>query len=158
MIDHIAEAERLEREKEESFQRCDTDGFVSQWAAGIQADVHRLQAEIDKAGGTIDFRSLLDADGNRVPAHMVQAYCKFSHSYRSVWRVEDPDTGETLDWVPAFKNGPRSKMYKLGYSEGLESVPAKAKIMGRGTGLSGQAWASVVRLDGGYPGRKWHND
>jgi hypothetical protein len=32
-----------------------------------------------------------------------------------------------------------------------EWAPAKATILGKGRGLSGQAWAAVVRTDRGYP-------
>ena len=44
------EAAELHNRVEESFERCDTDGFLSQWANGISANVASLNAEIAETG------------------------------------------------------------------------------------------------------------
>jgi len=36
---------------EESFERSDTDGFLSQWASGITARLHEVRAEIARNCG-----------------------------------------------------------------------------------------------------------
>jgi len=50
-----AEAAQHDRDAHESFERCDTDGFVSQWASGIMGQVARANAEIAENGGTATF-------------------------------------------------------------------------------------------------------
>ena len=146
-MDHLVEAARLEERARESFERCDTDGFVSQWADGIMANVHRLQHEIDQNDGLAEFPALFDSNGDRTKAKLCRVYNRFTYQKESVWRVEDAD-GNVMHWIPAFKHGKNSKMAKLGYSEGTEMAPAKAKVLGEGYGLSGKAWAGVVRTYG----------
>jgi hypothetical protein len=147
-----AEARGNEEEKEASFQRCDTDGFLSQWANGIHASLCRLKAEVARMGGTAQFKGLYDrATGQRVRAVLVERYNKFSYSYEDVWKVMD-EAGRAVQWVPAHKQGSRSKIFQLGYVERMERAPADAQIIGRGTGLSGTAWPAVVRTDDGWSG------
>ena len=143
------EAARLDRAVDESFQRCDTDGFLSQWALGLNAEKCRMQAKIEEHGGVWDFPALFDLEGNRVRARLIRVYCKFSHDYKSVWMLLDSnDQSKAL--VTAFPKR-KSTMEKKGFREGREMAPAKATIQGSGHGLSGSAWVAIVRTDGGYP-------
>ncbi len=59
-----ADAAKHTRDADESFDRCDTDGFVSQWASGINARVAQANARIAANGGTATFWRFvaLDAD------------------------------------------------------------------------------------------------
>lgn len=50
-----AQAAQHEADAHESFERCDTDGFLTQWASGINAQVARANAEIAANGGTATF-------------------------------------------------------------------------------------------------------
>ena len=52
------EAARLEAQAHESFDRCDTDGCVSQWCDSWSARKQRTQAEIVEAGGVAIFSGL----------------------------------------------------------------------------------------------------
>src|SRR5690606_26317917 len=49
-----------DREAADSFDRCDTDGALSQWASGINAQKYRLQADIAENGGMWEFPALFD--------------------------------------------------------------------------------------------------
>ena len=66
-----SEAAKREQSAADSFDRCDTDGFLSQWASGLTARELRLQAEIEEADGLAEFRGLFDKDGNRIKAKLV---------------------------------------------------------------------------------------
>lgn len=147
------EAREHDRRAAESWQRSDTDGFVSQWASGLSAQEARFQADIVEAGGVWEFPALLDAaTGERVKAKIVRVP-GFHGGTVSKWIVLD-DADNALEWVPAFKSGPRSKLAKLGLVEGREKAPAKAALGGgSGRGLSGAASVHVIakRTDDGYP-------
>jgi hypothetical protein len=56
----------------ESFERCDTDGFLSQWAHDLGAKECEAQIKILENGGKAEFWGLFDLHGNRVPAKLIQ--------------------------------------------------------------------------------------
>jgi len=144
------DARRHEQEAADSFDRCDTDGFVTQWAHGINAEVARLQADIVEQGGTWTFQGLFDSEtGDRVKARIVRVAGYYGTTV-SKWVVLDEDDNAT-HWVPAYKSGKQSKLYKLGLEERDEVAPAKADTGGSGRGLSGNVWVYARRLDRGYP-------
>jgi hypothetical protein len=152
-----AAASKKFQDAEDSFDRCDTDGFLSQWASGISADRLRLAAEIKDNGGVWSFPVLFDLEGNRVPAKLIRVvdqYRGFGKRTRAVWALVNPANpeGSFLGFVSPSTGGKRSvaNLAAKGYVEGSETAPAAAVIQGSGTGLSGNAWAAVVRTDRGW--------
>lgn len=161
--EQLAEADRLDakaaaarQEAADSFERCDTDGFISQWASGLTARECSLQATILRQGGVGAFYGLFK-DGRRVKARLVET------EWGTSWVVLDSNDKARL-WLPhtltcvdqernLWQFGPRTKAAKLGYQVGMELAPAKATLVGRGTGLAGAASVTVGvrRTDGGYP-------
>ncbi len=146
---HRAAAAADRQAAADSFERSDTDGFLTQWAHGITAREHDLAAAIADKGGLWTFPGLFDtASGARVEARMVDG--KFGR----VWAVRRSD-GSVAHWVPAYKSGPRSKARKLGLEERDELAPAKAITWAPpgARGLSGAALCQVIaeRTDGGFP-------
>lgn len=144
------ERQRYYQEKRaESFERCDTDGFLTQHFDGVNADVARLAAEIAEHGGYALHLGLFDEKtGARVPAVLVDS------AYGAQWRLCDPTTGRSLNqWVNDTR-GPRGALAKRGWVVLGEWARSEAKIVGEGRGLSGRVWAAAVRTDGGYPGRR----
>ena len=140
-----AEASQHEQDAHDSFERCDTDGFVSQWASGITGRQKRAQADIIDAGGVSDFPALFDLDGQRVPAKLIDG--RYGMCWALVEAGSDRFTGEFVSAFPKRE----STMAKKGYVEGREIAPAKAVIAANGTGLSGaaSAYVRVVRIDDG---------
>lgn len=148
-----AEAAQHDADAEASFQRCDTDGFLSQWASGLTAREKRLQADIVEAGGKAEFTGLFDREtGDRVKAKIVHVTGYGGYGKVAKWLVLGAND-EALAWVAAYKTGKRSKLYQMGFEERREMAAAKADIGGSGKGLSGAASCFVYarRLDGGYP-------
>lgn len=140
--------------REESFDRCDTDGFLSQWASGLHSNLYQTLAELAEAGWVSEFPGLFNAKtGERVPAKIISVrdrYRGFGENYRSVWAIVDPKTDKfTGVFIPVGENSRKQK--QLGFVQKNEIAPAYAKIDGRGRGLSGSAWVAVYRTDGGYP-------
>lgn len=153
----LAKIEALEREaadarrrSQESFDRCDTDGFLSQWANDMTASLNRRKVEILRNGGYASFPVLVHIASGRVIADTT---CTFSVKdmpwvHNTKWRVEN----EFLDltggkrWIPF---GSRSRIQKqLGLRQEYRWFPAYASIGvpegQRSTGLSGCANARVM--------------
>lgn len=158
-----AEAAADIAKREESHDRCDTDGFLTQWAHGLNAQERATQAEILEHGGCAKFIGLFDSvTGERVPAKII------SGNYGARWMICDPVTGRATgifyalgsineDGTPV--NSPRTKLCKAGLEERIEWAPAVAKCVGSGRGLSGSAWIATLRTDGGWPGApQWRVD
>lgn len=122
-----------------SFERCDTDGFVSQWASGINAQLADAKAAIAEAGGTAFFAkwSLIDAaTGEAVDARFVQT------RYGQKWRIDATD-----EWISTSASD--KALAKRGYQkvEQIERAAAFAFIGGSGKGLSGatSCYVAVAR-------------
>ncbi|ATN94070.1 hypothetical protein J4U01_gp088 [Mycobacterium phage Kumao] len=69
--DHTAEewramAKQSYQREQESWERSDTDGFLSQWAHVTMAQLYNHLAELAETGGRTTLRWLFDADGNPV--------------------------------------------------------------------------------------------
>lgn len=146
--------------REESFDRCDTDGFLSQWAYGLNAQEYAAKADILEHGGCAQFLGLY-RDGVRVPAKIIET------QFGARWMLCDAATGRTAgSFYPVGRmedgkpvNSKRAKLVKDGFEERLEWAPAVAKCIGVGTGLSGRAWIATLRADGGWPGApQWRID
>ncbi len=141
--EHRDKAAAADKRAADSFVRSDTDGFVSQWASGLTAQLERRRAEIVDAGDTATFTGLYDGD-RRVLAKLVSYRCGFSFSDKQSWMLGEAELEKYgRKFVPA---GNRSRIQKqLGLTERKERAPAYAFMNGRGTGLSGSAWVDVAR-------------
>ena len=133
------QAADLDRRASESFDRCDTDGFVSQWALGLTAQELRLQADIDEAGGVAEFLALFTVDGEWVPAKRIET------QYGSRWMVLDRFGNRTGEFLP-FLPKRRRTLADKGYLEGRVLRPAKATIVGSGHGLAGATSCRAARV------------
>lgn len=133
--EHREKANELRGKVEESWQRSDTDGFLSQWALGISAQREDRLAAIAEAGGKAEFTVALDADGNLVPMKTVDT------KYGSR-RVTLDENGRFDKWY-SFSTGPRSNFAKDGLREARVMHPATAILSGSGTGLSGNVWVAT---------------
>lgn len=138
------QAKASDRRRIESEQRSDTDGFLSQWASGLGAQEKRLEADLVEAGGEAYFArdELHTLDGYPAPAKLIRT------KFGLAWALEDVNGRFTGEFITAHPKR-ESTMEKKGYRE-VETffrVPAKVKIVGTGTGLSGNAWVSIVPRD-----------
>lgn len=152
-IDHVlglaADAARIDDEaisnyleSEKSFDRSDTDGFLSQWANNIVGRRKQYQAELLRDGGYSYFPGLYDREtGERVKAKLI------SGRYGLCWAFCDESgefTGEFISYNA--DNSKRSKQYKLGYWVKDELAPGYAKVHSSGRGLSGATSAVVITI------------
>jgi hypothetical protein len=117
-----AEARQHEQDARDSFERCDTDGFLSQAASAISAQEKRLQAEIVSNGGTWWFPILVDAEtGAWVPSRLTET------RYGLAWALLGADDNFSGEFITAFPKR-EATMSKKGYREARGLYPDKAKI------------------------------
>lgn len=134
--------------KSESQDRCDTDGFVSQWASGLSYEEARERANILRNGGRARFVGLYQGD-RRVKARVIET------GFGPAWLLHESEhdliAKRGKPFVPV---GGKSRVLKsLGLCQRSEWDLAWAEVTGTGYGLSGQAWIGTVRC-----GDKWGAD
>lgn len=117
-----ARASACIQEAADSFERCDTDGFLSQWASGINASLYERKAEIAENGGKWKFRGLYEGD-RRVLAKAISA------RYGVCWML---DASEEERFGRKFVSfGSRSKAQReFGLRERDEEQAAGADLAG----------------------------
>ncbi len=151
--EHRQKAAQLSQDAQDSFERSDTDGFLSQFASTVMSSKELLQARIVDNGGKWEFRALFDLKGNLIPAKT------FENQYRdTTWGIletEDPQSS-FVAYVSQSKANDKTKfiknMAKKGYYVGAVEVPAYADLAGSGKGMGGlcSVHAVVRRSDGGF--------
>lgn len=146
--EHRAKAAQHETDRAESWERSDTDGFLSQWASGLNAQLERRKADLVDAGKMAVFTGLFEGD-RRVKARMITT------KYGVAWLLHE-DEAELIErrGKKFLPTGKKSRVLRnLGLAERAELAPAWAKMDGRGYGLSGTAWVATFRT-----GDKWGQD
>lgn len=133
------QARDSQRRSHESWERSDTDGFVSQWAGNITAAELELKAQLIEQGGVVETDALFDLEGNYVLAKWVHT------EFGGAWGIMDPDnpSGRFLGWFNESKaknpETARKNNARKGYYVGRIKAKGYVKIVGGGTGLAGAA-------------------
>lgn len=99
----LEQAEEHRRRSEESFQRSDTDGCVTQWCNDISARDCARAAELADHGNLDIFKVLVDAQTGEVVATTVHVFQnRFSYGNAYKWAVRrTPD--QKAEWVTDYK-------------------------------------------------------
>jgi hypothetical protein len=127
----------------DSFERSDTDGFVSQWASSMTAQLKEVQARIAEYDGYARFRRvrLETVDGRATDARLVKT------RYGKKWRLDSTD-----EWITPFPARERT-MLRKGYREVYDYALAPAKAFldapsgARGLGGATSVYVRVMRSD-----------
>ena len=132
----------------DSFQRSDTDGFLSQWASDSVAREYDLCARLAEADGMWEFVAVFDLDGNLVPA--VQRENQWGY-YWSIY--DNPECkGRAVAFFTeskARKAATRNRNNaKKGYTIGL--IRARGRVVAA-SGGSWQVHYYVEQVDGFDP-------
>lgn len=118
----------------DSYQNCDTDGFVSQWGGDLMAREYDLSAQLAETNGAMETVALFDLDGNLVDAR--HGWGKFGE----YWMLLDSNGVKVGFFSPSQAKDTDKRVAtdrRKGYYVGRATVRAIAKIQGSGTGLSG---------------------
>jgi len=128
-VQYRQKAAAAEGKAQESFDRCDTDGCVSQFCDQKNAQLYMTLAKICENGGVGERPVLKDGD-RTVDAKLIQG------QYGLCW-ILDAEEEKRYDrkFVP---HGTRSRIQReLGLHEETELRRIWATLAGHGTGLSG---------------------
>lgn len=145
MMDKVQELREQAKQHTEdayqSFERCDTDGFLSQWASAVNAQRCNLEADLLEAGGVWKFWGLFDLEGRRVRAKLING------QYGPCWAFCDAHDRFTGKFISAHPARPET-LQRKGYVEADELAPAKVVVSGKDICALG---VRCERTDGGYP-------
>lgn len=105
-------AKLAEERRAESIDRCDTDGFLSQFALSVQANEYRKWAELAENNYQDCFETLADLKGDLVPCRQIET--KYGLAYGVYRTFEDAQNcGEIIKWVGLGKRAAKNKGYKI---------------------------------------------
>lgn len=152
------EAKDALRRQEESWERSDTDGFLSQWANGMTASLNRRKIEVLKAGGYAQFWVLCHGDTVISSESVTFSLHDQPWIKTTKWKVENEHLHITngRKWIPVQRGDKPGRIAKsFGLHEEQRWFKAEARIMGSGTGLSGcaNAYVGVERVRDYMPER-----
>jgi len=122
-----AKAADCENRAIESFDRCDTDGFMSQWAANVMAGKYRLEADLADRDGIWEFETLGRLDGTMVPCKTIKT------KYGWAWGVyasfaDLAKRGSIIEWVSMTIS--EKAMTKKGYKSIYVAAKGKVESIG----------------------------
>lgn len=106
---------------EDSFDRCDTDGFLSQWASGVVAREYEYLADLAEAGGIATVTVLADLDGNEINAKPIPT------KHGTAWAILD-DANKIIAFAP-YKPARPATLAKRGYQEIQKDLPCVIKVI-----------------------------
>lgn len=137
------EAAQRDKDAQESYERSDTDGAMSQWAAGLGADKRRMEADLMEKGGKTEFNALFDKKGNLVPAKQVTVADRYRPGHtKTAWVVlSDPNDVDSSpkEWINESSSSDLKKqeeyLKKKGYTMGRVRVPAYVATRGDGVNV-----------------------
>lgn len=132
--EHRAEAARAAADEHESFERSDTDGFVSQWASNRMASFHRMSADLAERDGKAEHQALFNLDGTIASTHRAEG------QYGSYWVLND-DAAERVGkrFITTSKANKGQRRYDAnrakGFTIGTVLVDSYTDMVGNGRGL-----------------------
>lgn len=134
----------------ESFERSDTDGFLSQWSSNMHGQLELERARIADAGGLADFAGLFEGD-RRVKAKQVRT------RFGAAWVLHEDEVDLIARRGKVFLPfGEKSRILReLGLRQGIEEAPAAACLDGNGRGLGS---LHTVHVKVFRTGCKWGTD
>lgn len=96
-------AEGKQQDAHDSFERCDTDGFMSQWASGLTSRAYSRAASIAENHGWIEVRALFTLDGKFLTLDKRE-----SQNYGWGWYWNIPAPIASAAGVKRFINDPKA--------------------------------------------------
>lgn len=140
-------ATRKSQASAESFARCDTDGFLSQWAHDTNSRVDRANARIARNFGFVETRVLFNLDGTVASTHEGEG------QYGPYWVLNDEAAARFgkrfVSMSKAHKDATRRKNNRAkGFTVGVVRVKGHANTWApkSARGLGGCLSVSVVDL------------
>lgn len=134
-------AQESHQRSADSFDRCDTDGYLSQWASDITGRLYSLCADVAEHGGMWDFPALADADGA-----LIEGARQVDTRYGRAW-VYDRD-GRT-HWFNPSRAQDEAKREAANLAKGYRLTTVRRRagvVMASGDGGMASCYPSVIAL------------
>lgn len=131
-----AMAKGRKQDAADSFDRSDTDGFVSQWASGVNARLYDLLADLADNGGIEELDWIFDAATDQP----IENWKWISTRYGSSILIPGAEYGDGRFFNPsnAKKGADRLKRDKAkGFYWGVVKTEVVAMLAGSGKGMAG---------------------
>ena len=97
------QAAEWRRREQESFDRCDTDGCVTQWCQSISASDDDRAAALADSGNLAVFRVLIDTNTGEVVGNSIHVFeSRFHYGNEYKWAVRRSGAEKT-EWVTDYK-------------------------------------------------------
>jgi hypothetical protein len=131
------------RARQESWERSDTDGSLSQWASGITGRLDEAKAELAENDGMMETRALFNLDGTIASVHNGWG------QYGEWWLLNDASAARfgKKFFSPSSANT-AAKRYandkKKGFTVGTVRVKGYATTAGGGNGTGGATGVYVA--------------
>jgi hypothetical protein len=143
--DHREAAKSRYRQEQESWERSDTDGFLSQWASNLTAREHQAWADLLDNGGKTRLRVLMNLDGTVASTHIHHG------QWGASWVLNDAAAARYgkrffKESEAASAKRRRATHASKGFTLGTVLVDGYVAIQGSGTGMSGAASCYVATL------------
>jgi len=131
----------------DSLERCDTDGFVSQWASGITAREYEACAKLAEADGWHEFVALFDLDGNLMDAEQRDGQYGYYWLIKGLPKGVKPFFTESSARLGATRY---TNDGKKGYRLGTVRRKGFVTLTGSGSGLAGAMSVRVAVVPDRY--------
>lgn len=142
------------RRSQESWDRSDTDGFLSQWAGDVMSSAYRTAADVIERGGMAEEVAIFDLQGNLQNAIQVEG------RYGWTWMVRESfESNRVVAWFNESNaqdpKRARANNAKKGYYVGRVAGPAVLVASGNQISvryvprIKGGLTADVTILDNG---------
>lgn len=144
-----ADSRRAAQASADSFDRCDTDGFLSQWASDCTARLNFAKADWARNHGKVTVRILLATDGAVASTH------EHEGPYGMSWVLNDVSTSA---YGKRFFNPSKAATYakrrsanaRRGFVEALAEVDGYVKLDGsNATSVSPRSFPNIDALKAG---------
>ena len=120
------------QDEHDSFERCDTDGALSQWASQKSWQESREKARLVMSDGMHIFPALFDLKGSRLPYKLVTTTNSYTGSMQDSWVCFDSEYVEQVEGMTKWFNPSRARNEtmakandaKKGYYVGSVVAPA----------------------------------
>src|SRR5574341_194423 len=124
----------------DSWERSDTDGFLSQWASDTVAREYEAWAELAESNYQAEFPALFDLDGNPLDARQIES------RYGWCWLIKNSDGTVKFFNESQARSGKRRLATDMGKGFRLGTVSREAYVK-----LHGASYTSVSPVAMPYP-------
>jgi hypothetical protein len=125
----------------DSFERCDTDGFVSQWASGVNARMYDLMAELAEADGFAELDWVIDSETGQPVADWKWIETRYGSSVL----IPGAEYGQGRFWNPSHAKKGADRI-KRDQAKGFHWGMVRTEVVGMFSGGNARGLAGALNV------------